>query len=375
MTYSGVAAVHLMVLFATNNKASFPKAKSHCEPIFVPGTSTPFLACAGVDEPDIERIVFILTSVMLGALPMAAWSKTFRTSTSKAILIFWLLILAVAHTFYPLTSAHSNEHFQICPKDNIEPLPAADFQAPTQGQPWYDSFHLLVSAAQQSSSPLRDDSAPACIYSCFTTTGYIGRKTQDIIVLPLSPSASIWALSHYNTIIIWWAYTFLALMTYICTEQKRRLPKWAHKSVLRVVYPRQPFGSGWGWINVTKISVSGTGHVDHASPPLSVTIHITVLRLVQLFTQLVSVSAFCGSVIFQETGTDSAIELEPFAAVGQWGNVVVGLLVLLAAGLSRIWGGGRDGSLVAETRKLEEGSERENERGSEIWDSRVGYAS
>ena len=314
---------------------------------------------------------------------MAAWSKTLNTSTNKAILMSWLLILAVAHTFYPLTSAHSNEHFQICPKDNIEPLPTADFQAPTQGQPWYDSFHLLVSAAQQSPSPLRNDSAPACIYSCFTTPGYIGRKAQDIVVLPLSPSTSIWALSHLNTIIIWWAYTFLALVTYICTEQKRRLPRWAHKSVLRVVYRPQPFGSGWGWINITGISVSRTDHVNHASPPLSVTIHITVLRLVQLFTQWVSVSAFCGSVIYQEMGTDSAIELEPFAAVGQWGNVVVVLLVLLAAGLSRIWGGSRDGSLVAETRKLEEGSERGNERGdqrgnkrgSEMWDSRVGYAS
>lgn len=176
-------------------------------------------------------------------------------------------------------------------------------------------------------------------------------------------------------------------MTYICTEQKRRLPRWAHKSILQVVYRQQPLGSGWSWINVTKISVSRTGHANHAPPPLSVTIHITVLRSVQLSTQLVSVSAFCGSVIYQEMGTDSAIELEPFAAVGQWGNVVVVLLVLLAAGLSRIWSGGRDESLAAETRKLEEGSERgseggsarrskkESKRGSETWDSRIGYAS
>ena len=150
-----------------------------------------------------------------------------------------------------------------------------------------------------------------------------------------------------------------------------------------MVYRPQPFGLGWGWINVTRISVSRTGHINHDPPPLSVTVHITVLRLVQLFTQLVSVSAFCGSVIYQEMGTDSAIELEPFAAVGQWGNMVVVLLVLLAAGLSRIWSGSRDGSLIAATRKLEEGSERGNERGnkrgnkrgSEMWDSRVGYAS
>ncbi|KAL8755165.1 MAG: hypothetical protein Q9199_003840 [Rusavskia elegans] len=377
MTYSGVAAIHLMVLFATNNKASFPKAKSHCESIFVPSTNAPFLACAGVDEPDIDGTVIILTSVMLGALPMAAWSNTFRKSTNKAILISWLLILAVAHTFFPLTTTHSNAHFQICSKDNIEPLPTADFQAPTQGQPWYDSFHQLLSPAQRSSSPFRNDSAPGCIYSCFATTGYLGRKTRDIGVLPISPPRWNKAVSHRNIIMFWWAYTFLALVTYITTEQKGWHPEWAHKSVLLLRYRQQPFGSRWDWKSVTNISIKRTSHIDNASQPLSVTIQITILRLVQLFTQFVSVSAFCGSVIYQETRRESAVELEPFAAVGQWGNVVVVLLVLLAAGLSRIWAGRGARSSAEETWSLEEGSEEllGGATEKEDWDSRVGYAS
>lgn len=166
-------------------------------------------------------------------------------------------------------------------------------------------------------------------------------------------------------------------MTYITTEQKGWLPKWAHKSVLRLRYRQQSFGSGWDWTSVTNISIKRTGHIDNGSQTLSVTIQITILRLVQLFTQLVSVSAFCGAVIQQETRKESAVELEPFAAVGQWGNVVVVLLVLLAAGLSRIWGGRGPRSSAEEMWSIEEGSEEllGGATEKEDWDSRVGYAS
>ena len=87
LTYSGVAAVHIIVLFATNNRLHLQKAKTHCESLSFLGASTPFVACAGVYDPDVGLSMTIVGSVMLGALPIVAWSTMFRRSTSKAILL------------------------------------------------------------------------------------------------------------------------------------------------------------------------------------------------------------------------------------------------------------------------------------------------
>lgn len=163
LTYSGIAAIHMVILFATNNKLNMPKTKSHCESLPIPDADTSIVACASVDEPDAALAMVIVSSVILGALPMAAWSSTFRRSTSKAILLIWLLLLAVGLTFFPLIGSNNSSPSQICQKNHIEPLPTANFQAPSLDQSWRDSFHSLVAAAQQ---PSNNDSSSACIYSC-----------------------------------------------------------------------------------------------------------------------------------------------------------------------------------------------------------------
>lgn len=72
LTYSGVAAIHSLILFATNNRLHLQQVKTRCESIPTPGSDTQFVACAGVTDPDVTMIVHILSSVMLGALPIAA---------------------------------------------------------------------------------------------------------------------------------------------------------------------------------------------------------------------------------------------------------------------------------------------------------------
>ena len=129
LSYSGVAAIHLIILFATNNRLDLQKAKSYCETLPTLGAGTPFVACAGVYDPDVGLSMAIVSIVMFGALPIVAWSRTFRKSKNKVILIFWLLLIAVGHTFYPLIESNPGSNFQICPKDYIEPLPTG-FQAP-----------------------------------------------------------------------------------------------------------------------------------------------------------------------------------------------------------------------------------------------------
>ena len=102
---------------------------------------------------------------------------------------------------------------------------------------------------------------------------------------------------------------------------------------------------------------------------------ITILNGIQLITQLLSTAAFLGSIISGEISIASnmPLEAESFAAVGQWGGVVVVLLVLFAAGVSRLWKGeegeNRKASAVG---KASSGGDEEEGRD---WSCEVGYAS
>ena len=377
LTYSGVAAIHMILLFAMNNKLNYPKAKSHCEFLPIPGPS-PFVACAGVYEPDINLAMMVVSSVMLGALPVLAWSTTFRSYTNKAILISWLLLLAVGHSFYTLTATHPNLHFQICPENFIEPLPAANYQAPLLDQSCRESFYSLVLTAQNSSQDYSNGSSPVCIYSCFATAGYIGRKPQDIGVRfgDVGPLKSL--NNRRNVIMFWWLYTLLAFLTLFTTEKKGWLPVWVHELLFSIECPQQPLASRWKMKSGTSIvrkgmtcSITSGSSEDNTSPR----IHITVLNVVQFLTQLIAMVAFCGDILVmeiqnaQEWNSESQ---EPFAAVGQWGSLAVVLLILVAAGVSQVWA--REGvkSAVVREQRLQDGTE---ELHNDEWDWHVGYAS
>ena len=402
LTYSGVAAIHSLILFATNNRLHLQQAKTRCESIPTPGSDTQFIACAGIIDPDVSMIVHIVSSVMLGALPLAAWSTTFRKSASKAILMFWLLLLAVGHTFFPLTVLDQNFHFQICPKDYVEPLPKANFQAPPLDDAWSESFHSLISASQQASPFFENSSVPACLYSCFATTAYLGRSSQDIIVYtPDKPNFFVKSASKERLaiIIFWWAYTFLAFLTLFTTEKQDLLPKWIRKRVCSVAYRQRSWMSIWKCKNkkkhATNIVIEGEGRGNDNTTANSLAaakshpikhFQITILQLIQFITQLSSVAAFGGAILYNEIPEEAQegalLDQEQFAAVGQWSCVAVVILVLFAALVGRIWaaderGGGVGIVAAEEIRSLEKGDERRDEEwmGMEEWDWRVGYAS
>lgn len=402
LTYSGVAAIHSLILFATNNRLHLQQAKTRCESIPTPGSDTQFVACAGVTDPDVTMIVHILSSVMLGALPIAAWSTTFRESASKAILMFWLLLLAVGHTFWPLTMNDQNFHFQICPKDYVEPLPKANFQAPLLDDAWSESFHSLVLASQQASPFFENGSVPACLYSCFATTAYIARSSKDILISNLynsNPFIKTYSEARLSIIIFWWAYAFLALLTVFTTEKQGRLPKWVRKRVCSVEYRQQSWMPIWTCknknIHATNIVNKGqdrgndtitANSLEAAKPHPMKHFQITILQLIQFITQLSSVAASGGSILYNEitTGVQKSafLEQEQFAAVGQWSCVAVVILVLFAAVVSQIWAadersGGFGGVAAQEIRSLEKGDEWCDKEwmGMEAWDWRVGYAS
>ena len=65
MTYSGVAAIHLIVLFATNDRLNEPSSKARCEQVVLPGTDTTFLACAGIYDPDLGVIFNVINNSLV----------------------------------------------------------------------------------------------------------------------------------------------------------------------------------------------------------------------------------------------------------------------------------------------------------------------
>ena len=396
LTYSGVAAIHSVVLFATNNMFHLQSGKSRCEPLPVPGPDAPFLACAGIEDPDIFIIMHIVSSVMLGALPMAAWSTTFRKSASKAILIFWLLLLALGHLFNPLTIVDENFHFQICPKDHVEPLPRFNFQAPLLDAAWSHSFASIVSASHQASPSIKNSSVPACLYSCFATSGYVGRNVQDgIVTTPDGPNPFVKNESEARNalIIFWWAYTLLALLTFFTTEKQDRLPRWVHKQVYRFEYCQKSWATIWMYTNKCKYNTdvmnNGLGRDVGTTSANTLVVtkpypikyfHITVLQLVQFFLQLSSLAACVGTILSTEIieaaeGQTPHLEQEQFATVGQWGCVAVVILVLFAAVVGRFWGGESEHFAVDEMKSWEKEIERDNKTqvGTEDWHWRVGY--
>ena len=104
------------------------------------------------------------------------------------------------------------------------------------------------------------------------------------------------------------------------------------------------------------------------------------------------VAFFCGGVIITEALNGPAwrtTELESFSAVGQWSNLGIVMLVMLAAVIRKILGEDKATNPVIEMQELEEGGENlheaealnvsdsnvKNEEEGEDWDWRVGYAS
>lgn len=402
LTYAAVAAIYSLILFATNNRLHLQQAKTRCKSIPIPGSDTQFVACAGITDPDINIIMHIVSSVMLGALPIAAWSTTFRKSASKAILMFWLLLLAVGHTFWPVTFLDNNFHFQLCPKDYFEPLPKSNFQAPLLDVAWFESFQSIVLASHQASPIFENGSVPACLYSCFATTAYIGRSSQDIIVIhpeKSNPFMKSVSEQRLGIILFWWAYAFLAVLTLFTTEKQDRLPEWIHKRVCSFEYRQQSWmpirKSKNETIHATNIVNKAQGRSNDtmtanslaaAKPRPMKHFQITILQFIQIITQFSSLVASGGSILYSEitSGIDQGalLEQEQFAAVGQWSCVAVVILVLFAAVISRIWAadersGGFGGVAVEEIRSLEKGDEWRNKEwiSMEEWDWRVGYAS
>ena len=378
MTYSGVAAIHMIVLFIPNDRYDISKTKSLCESIALPGSGAPFLACNGVVEPDLDAAFQTLNTALIGALPLAAWSKTFRASNRKPIFLLWIILLSVGHVFYNIAYADVNRHFQICPRFHVVSLPQNNYQSALLNPTWHLSLHALVSGQrpQNSIGNVNETLDNSCLYSCFASQAYTGRTPHEIGVYePLPP---MYGTSRWDSITAWWALLALGLLTFFTSEKPKLLPQVVHKPLFAL----RPWPVARTWWS--RCFGSSEDYMLRQE-----VLQISAIKLVGFLTQFLSVAAFVGNIIYTKAieyqQQTARLQSESFSAVGQWGGVAVVVQVLIAVIVGYSWRiikgqGEKDLELSTHcTTSLMSGSgetfRKDEETGDEEWDCRVGYAS
>lgn len=303
MTFSGNAAVHLMILFATNDKLRLPDLSSQCDFLFIPGIEKDLPVCKGTYEPDYYYAVDLVSASLLASLPMAIWSKTFRNANDKSVIIMWILLLALSHIFYNITSSDVSPHFQICPAENVEILPIGQYQAVSFDDAWRLSFQHLVSD--------QNTTAYDCIYSCFGPAHRLGRKTQDVTVYDALTSRTQYLPSHRRLSVAFWLfYAGLAALTLFAERERAQQPLWTQ----RRLFTWRPF-----WLQQSK------------GPQM-----VTPSVLFRGLSRLLGIIAFPGYISLAQSESAVAPYSESVAAVGQWGAMTAVLLVVAAAVIHKI---------------------------------------
>jgi hypothetical protein len=309
MTYSGVAAIHAIVIFAKCNRLKQLKSHSYCDIIPMDGLIGGLYICAGVYDPDYNEANTIIGAGLLAALPMAAWSSTFHEQKAKAILLMWLLLLAIGHIVYLFTISNPNRHYQICPAGISEPPPASNYLAPKlYDQVWHQALYNISHGYSTTYSR-------ACIYSCFDSGTYIGRNRKDIGLYngsgtELDSSVRMRGIG----IAFWFIYITFAAMALLVGQLRQR----------QIVQRGRSKGSYLIW-NILTLS-----HKNILDRVLSA-FWRHILAILEAFIRVFSAICFLGFVIYCEIVDRYQVFDESFDSVGQWGGIASILMVSLAA--------------------------------------------
>jgi hypothetical protein len=220
LTYSGVAAIHLVVLFVVYNQSPGNPARSICWPKSSESLAnliSPIPICTGVYDPDFAEACRVVSVGLLAVLPMATWSKTFQHVSAKPILVMWTLLLAIGHMFYNLIVPDDHRHYQICPTGRQESLPGRDYKAVPFNVDWERKVRAIF--GKTTSTPL---SQQVCAYTCFASDAYTGRMFDEIGVFHANVAEMNKSRNSRELgIAYWFLYAFFA-MAAVMIERRYR---------------------------------------------------------------------------------------------------------------------------------------------------------
>lgn len=129
MAYSGVAAIHLIVLFAFNKRQETDTHRNYCTQVTIGPSDETLSVCHGIHDPDYVVAGLVVSEGLLAILPIATWSSTFKTETGKPILVLWTGLLAIGHAFFNIITPNPYINYQICANRFPEELQGQNFQA------------------------------------------------------------------------------------------------------------------------------------------------------------------------------------------------------------------------------------------------------
>lgn len=318
LSYSGVAAVHQMLIFGFGLRT---QRYSICESFPLPGTSDILPLCQGLDDLDRDTACTIVGAGLLAILPMAAWSRVFKQAAAKPILVLWTLLMASSHVFCAVSKTETTVHYQICPAGLVDDLPGIAYQAAQLTDQWRLRYSDMASNISSGSA----SGLGNCLYSCFSPYGYPLRAGRDIAVLDNTNSAfnQTPSLSSRRLGVAFWAI-YLVFSIIALLEHFHGSGIWRPFNFVLTPLHR------WCPLLKEEINSRAAWRAFCKTYSLRLTFMRLLAHVVIHFPRFLSAVMFIGYIIFLEWTHWDAPESEPLAAVGQFGALVVVLLVCFA---------------------------------------------
>lgn len=323
MTYSGVAAIHLMVLFAFNDRVAKDKQPDACTHVNFGTSNETIPICAGTFDPDYIIAGSIVGQGLLAVLPAATWSETFKSAEGAPILVLWTALLAAGHIFFNVITPNSYVNYQICSAGFTEPLPRLEYHTVTKDAIWFEKLNTI----------LRNDSptTPSCLYNCFTPTErYLGRQPEEIGIFDATLSNRYTSPARRGTGITFWL--LYAVLSFVVVLLHHGYTWRSLRRQDRFRWSLERYDSCnhniWNQVKDKRRQILRM----HRPFGISACTRCRVEMTVQVLGVL-SYLGYVGICLEEFTHIPNA---EPFSAVGQWGVVASIVIVLIATGISQV---------------------------------------
>ena len=328
MTFSGVAAVHALVLVCIRQRLLSFGSWS----VEIYSNHTWYLpVLPQVWDTDGDAVTAIVGVAFLVLAPMQIYSSTFQRSDAKAILFSWSLLLLIGIVSGLINEAYvgilNSHQFRFCPVSYNETLPITKSlydtfmtKSMTGGPLGLVDWNETIWNAFTNTSSRRFDT---CIYPCFSTSWPL-RDPSEIVVTPsngdLTFATGAWYVDFFiYTQVISSGVFSIAIFALRCSGWYQRQRSSLRTRLSSALHARPFF---------TLETAKKYGHVWCA-------LHLLVIDAYAKFGSPIALVCFTAWSEWQMWYDASG---EDFRHVGQWGALVGAGLVFIAAVVSRYSG-------------------------------------
>ena len=345
MAYSATAAIHAVVLCIIHvARFIFDKTNQDFSgDVLVQGTTSPGerSSDSGRDQTiwvtvspiawdnDGDAVLLVIMTTCLVFIPMKIWSSTLRNRRTSLLIILWTLILMVGFaaafittTFSPFASKPAMQ-LRFCPFDGIDTLPLPlvingphQYRSSAWGQEDdYRWNRTIANSFVYGNSSVQPPNK--CIYPCLTSISPL-RDLSEIYVAPYLLKKFIRNKQFHGFINFLYFITFnslaagLAFTAPFTVELQRCIRNFDFKNLARSVQRIRIVSPCFGKV-IRSVTM----------------VWIVVISVYTMVLSPITTSAF---VIYMETyiwATNTGAE--SFRHFGQWGTLVTGGLILIAA--------------------------------------------